>query len=231
MTSTRLPGKVLLKAAGRTMLDHHIERLTSADLPVIVATTTNATDDPVVEAMTTRGVPVWRGSETDVLSRYLGAIAAHGLDTVVRVTSDCPLIDGGVVVAALRTFAALDDPWVYLSNGQDRTYPRGMDFEIFSRQALEDAAARTTQPYQREHVTPLLYDGSSNKVRVHHVKRAVDKSMYRVTLDTEPDYRLIKALIEDYGAADLDCDGIIKVLDSHPELVVINSDVQQKQMT
>src|SRR5690606_18445145 len=97
MTSTRLPGKVLTRIGGKSALEHHLDRLREADAPVIVATTTNASDDPLADRAESLGYSVFRGSEHDVLSRFAGAAREHALDVVVRVTSDCPLIDGDLV--------------------------------------------------------------------------------------------------------------------------------------
>jgi spore coat polysaccharide biosynthesis protein SpsF len=229
-TSTRLPRKVLLPAAGRTMLDHHLDRLASTGLDVYVATTVNDTDDEVVELARSRGVPVWRGSELDVLARFAGCVREHDLDTVVRVTSDCPLIDGGVVAQAVAEFTRVGNPWLYLSNGLRRTFPRGMDFEVFSAAALLEADARATDPADREHVTPWLYLGKSSRTELRDWVRPTDASGYRVTLDTPEDLRLIRTLIEDYAAASLGVEELICLLDQHPELVRINQHVEQKKL-
>ena len=229
-TSTRLPGKVLLEAGGRTMLDHHVDRLGAAGLDVYVATTVHSTDDAIVELASARGLPVWRGSEEDVLSRFAGCAREYALDTVVRVTSDCPLIDGNLVARAVAEFESAGDPWLYVSNGIERTYPRGMDFEVFSAEALLAADAAATDPAHREHVTPWLYLDVSGRTHVRHVTRVPDASGYRITLDTPDDLRLITVLIEDFAAHTLDVDAIISVLDEHPELSSINLHVEQKKL-
>lgn len=233
MGSTRLPGKVLIEAAGRTMLDHHLDRLVAAGLDVYVATTDSAADDRVAELAERRGVAVFRGSEEDVLSRFAGCARAHELDVVVRVTSDCPLIDGGVVAEGVTRFLQLreqhgDD--VYLSNTLERTYPRGFDFEIVAASALHRADREATTPSDREHVTPWLYAGAHRLPHLVQVRRPVDRSRYRVTLDTAEDLELIRRLIENHGAAALDCAGVIEVLDAHPELVALNADVAQREL-
>lgn len=234
-TSTRLPGKVLLPAGDRTMLDHHLDRLLGADLPVYVATTANASDDPIAELAERRGVPFHRGSEADVLARFTGCIEEHGLTTVVRVTSDCPLIDGGLVAAALAEFEAADDPWLYLSNGLERTWPRGFDLEVFSAEALLDAGRHATEEPHREHVTPYLYANGSGRMTLRGLTRpadglARDAAAYRITLDTPDDYTVIRALIEEHDAAALDAEAIIRVLDEHPELVAVNAHIEQKKL-
>jgi spore coat polysaccharide biosynthesis protein SpsF len=229
-TSTRLPGKVMLTAGGRTLLDHHLDRLEAAGLDVYVATTLNATDDPIVALAQARGLGVHRGSEDDVLARFAGCIEEFSLGTVVRVTSDCPLIDGALVAQGIDIFRAADDPWTYVSNGLDRTYPRGFDFEVFSAHALLDAAANAHEPAQREHVTPYLYANGSGRMSLRNLSRTANASAYRVTLDTAEDLVVIRSLIEEHGAAGLDVDQIIAVLDAHPELVALNAHVEQKKL-
>lgn len=230
MTSTRLPGKVLLTAAGRSFLDHHLDRLLAAGLDVYVATTSNEADDPIVERAHDRGLSVHRGSEDDVLSRFTGTIEEFSLDTVVRVTSDCPLIDGALVARAVESFLAEDDPWLYLSNGLTRTWPRGMDLEVFSAQALLDADAAATDPVHREHVTPYLYTNGSGRMTLRNLARPEDASAYRLTLDTRDDQRLLTTLLEEYDAARLDADALVALLDAHPELAAINAHVEQKKL-
>ena len=229
-TSTRLPRKVLERVGGRSLLEHHLLRLASAGLPVVVATTDNAADDPVVAVAERAGVAVFRGSEHDVLSRYVGAAAQEGLDAVVRVTSDCPLVDGRLVAAGVGEFLALAHPDVYVTNTQPRTFPRGFDFEVFSRAALEEAHEHADLPGHREHVTPYLAQNVSGRVRTRNHARQPDRSGYRVTVDTAEDLELVRRLVEEHGADTLDCDGIVAVLDAHPELVALNAHVEQKRV-
>jgi spore coat polysaccharide biosynthesis protein SpsF len=230
MTSTRLPGKVLIEVAGRPLLDLHLDRLLASGHDVVVATTTNSSDDPIVELASARGIPVHRGSEHDVLSRFAGAVDEYGLDTVVRVTSDCPLIDGKLVAEAVATFEQAGDAWLYVSNGIVRTMPRGMDFEVFSGQALLEADEQATSAAQREHVTPYLHQNVNGRTRLQNISWPEDRSGYRITLDTADDLALIRALVEDHEAAGLDCAGLIAVLDAHPELVALNAHVEQKKL-
>jgi spore coat polysaccharide biosynthesis protein SpsF len=231
-TSTRLPAKVLLTAGGRTFLEHHLDRLLATDLPVIVATTTNDDDEPIVEIAEKAGLPVFRGSELDVLNRFAGAIRAHDLDGVVRVTSDCPLIDPDVVVAGVDRFRAEDDENLYISNCLERTYPRGMDYEIFSAARLLQADADATLPADREHVTSYLHQNRTGDIRLLNLPwpDSRDGSQYRLTLDTQDDRVLLTTLIEQYDAAQLDCAALVAVMEKHPELHALNEHIEQKKL-
>ncbi|ADB29608.1 acylneuraminate cytidylyltransferase [Kribbella flavida DSM 17836] len=230
-TSTRLPAKVLLTAGGKTFLQHHLDRLAATGLPVIVATTTNTDDEPIVEQSGAAGFPVWRGSELDVLSRFAGAIREHGLDGVVRVTSDCPLIDPAVVTEGVDRFRADAAENLYVSNCLERTYPRGMDYEIFSADRLLRADAEATLPADREHVTSYLHQNRTGDMRLLNLPwDGGDASQYRLTLDTQDDRRLLTTLIEDFGAAQLNCADLVAIMGKHPELHALNEHVEQKKL-
>lgn len=227
MTSTRLPGKVLMTAGGRTMLAHHLTRLESTRLPLFVATTTNQTDDPIVDEAQRFADGVFRGDEDDVLGRYAATAPEFDLDVVVRVTSDCPLIDGALVRDGVEEFLRIDDENAYVSNVLTRTYPRGFDFEVFSRTALEDAQAHAEHDFEREHVTPYLNRNVSGRMRLHDVHRRGDVSRYRLTLDTHDDLLLLRRVIEDHDAVRMDVEALIALLESRPDLAAINAEVAQ----
>lgn len=226
--STRLPGKVLMHVGGKAILDHHLDRLEAAGLRVYVATTTSPADDPIVELVERRGVRWFRGSEDDVLSRFAGCAGEYDLETVVRVSSDCPLVDGELVRSAVDQFEQITDPWCYLSNALERTFPRGFDFEVFSAEALRYADEHARSPAEREHVTPYLYAGPPGRMTLRNIARDPDRSQYRVTLDTPADLRLITELIENHHMERHPADDIIALLDDHPELVAINAHIVQK---
>src|SRR6266576_2033575 len=156
MGSTRLPGKVLRRLAGDTVLGHVIGRVRAAPGidAVVVATTSAPEDDPIVATAKQRGAGVTRGPAEDVLARYALAFDEHGGDIGVRVTADCPCLDPTLLSRALDAFQSADPPGDYLSNTLTRSFPRGYDFEIFSVRALLEAASEAQDAYSREHVTP-----------------------------------------------------------------------------
>src|SRR5690606_26146068 len=153
-TSARLPGKILLRANDRTMLEYHINRLGWSNLPVYLATTVNNTDNPIVELADSHGWPLYRGDEANVLDRYYHCAKQFGLDTIIRVTSDCPLIDGTLIASGLDEYLGSGSELVYFSNCIERTFPRGLDFEVFSFFLLKEAFLNATTRAEKEHVTP-----------------------------------------------------------------------------
>lgn len=229
-TSSRLPKKVLLEAGNKTVLEHHIDRLKQSGYPVFVATTTNQTDDLIVELCERKGIPYHRGSEQDVLSRFYDCAKKFELDIVVRVTSDCPLIDGALVKSGIDKMLAMPEN-TYLSNCIERTYPRGFDFEVFSFSALERAYEKGTESFEREHVTPFVRNPERNTgVNIVHLKRDKDASEYRLTLDETDDWTLIKKMIEEFHADKKSADAIIELLDNDKSLSLINSHIEQKKV-
>lgn len=156
MTSSRLPGKVMADICGKPALQRMIERARRAERldEIVVATTVNATDGPVVELCKRLGVKVFRGDEADVLGRYLNAAGLARAGVIVRLTADCPMIEPTLIDQAVTTFQSGN--WDYVSNAVRRTYPDGLDVEVFSREALERAAREAQHPFLREHVTPYI---------------------------------------------------------------------------
>lgn len=230
MTSTRLPGKVLMEVAGATMLAHHVERLRAGGFQVCVATTSNASDDATAVEAERLGCSIFRGSEDDVLGRFAEAVKSSDLDVVVRVTSDCPLIDGEIVRAGVELFLQSGDPELFVSNTLDRSFPRGMDFEVFAASELLRADRCAATAEDREHVTPSIYRRARAAAKVRQITRSSDASWLRLTLDTAEDLSLIRHLFEEYSAASLDAEQLILLLEQHPELVAINAAVEQKRL-
>jgi spore coat polysaccharide biosynthesis protein SpsF len=231
MTSTRLPGKVLKEIAGKPVLEYHTKRLQQTGYPVFIATTTNISDDPIIDFCQKHNLPFYRGDEQNVLSRYYYCARENELDVIVRVTSDCPLIVPELVKNGIETYLKSNDPYLYLSNAIERTFPRGFDFEIFSFALLERAFKKATRPEDLEHVTPFIHQNRTGDIKFIHVKNPEDKSGYRITLDTPEDFELLRILIEEHHADKLSAQEIITVLDAHPELVAINAQIEQKKLT
>jgi spore coat polysaccharide biosynthesis protein SpsF len=230
MTSTRLPGKVLLPIGQQPVLQYHLDRLQQSGYPVLLATTLNKTDDPLADFGREHQIPVYRGDEQNVLGRYYEAARVFKLDIIVRVTSDCPLIDGALIRQGIQAYLENNDAQLYLSNCLVRTFPRGFDFEIFSFALLEEAFLQARQAGELEHVTPYINQNKSGQVRFRHVTQPEDKSAYRVTLDTPEDLTLLRILIEDYQAHLLPARDICHLLDAHPNLAQINAMIEQKKV-
>lgn len=228
MTSTRLPGKVLLSVAGKPLFAHHIERLKKTNLEIRLATTSKPTDDELVSLAKSLDLQVCRGSEDDVLSRYYSA--SHGLDVIVRVTADSPLIDAEIIKQAADFYLRGENPKLYLSNALERTYPRGFDFEIFSYSMLEEAFKNAKEAREREHVTPYFYLTAKDKMSFHHWKRKSDASVFRLTVDEADDFKLIQILMEKHQAHTLSGEDIISLMEAHPELAKINAHIEQKKI-
>ena len=233
MGSSRLPGKVLRVAAGRTLLEHHLARLqrcTEAQ-EIVVATSTQPADDAIVALCDRLGVASHRGSESDVLSRYSEAARRFSADVVVRVTSDCPLIDPAVVDDVIRHYRGSSPSFDYVSNvGEPRSFPRGLDTEVFSSGCLYAAEREATDPLDREHVTRFIRS-RPDRFRCGEVRCAVDLSAHRWTVDTAEDFDLVSRLLGDGGCAapPYSLEQVLANLRRHPEWMAINSHVQQKK--
>lgn len=232
MTSTRLPGKVLKPVLGKPLLEYQIERLQRVKFAdeIVIATTTNATDDPIVELCDRLSVPYFRGSEADVLARYHGAATAHYADVVVRVTSDCPLIDPKVIDRTIQYYLDFQDEFDYVANCLKRTYPRGMDTEVFSFTALNEVFLEATAQPDREHVTPFIHR-QPTRYNLGHVLYAKDCSQYRWTVDTPEDFELIQNILEAIYPenSEFSLEDCLQLLDRHPKWSKINAHIEQKQ--
>ena len=155
INSSRLPNKIFLEAAGKPFLLYHIERLRKTGLPIIVATTDDGSEAPIVEFCKSHNLICYRGDEHDVLARFHGAALGYDVSNIIRVTSDCPLIDPDLIKKGLENYNNFS-PATYYSNALERTYPRGLDYEIFSFELLNEAFENATDPADREHVTPFI---------------------------------------------------------------------------
>jgi spore coat polysaccharide biosynthesis protein SpsF len=236
MGSSRLPGKVLRKLCNQTVLAHVIDRVKVAKGldSVWVATTEAPEDAAIVEECARLGVPAYRGSESDVLSRYFHTAQQAEAETVVRITSDCPMFDGCLLDDMLAVFAEANQPGPtidYMSNVLERTYPRGLDAEVFTFAGLATAHREATKQPEREHVTPFFYQ-HPERFRLRSYAGKVDLSCYRWTLDTPEDWQLVEAVYAALWQPSLlfRTEDILKLLKTRPELNNLNAHVEQKKL-
>lgn len=232
--STRLPGKVLKKICGKTVLEHDIERLKRVKNinEIVIATTILEKDNSIIEEADRLGIKYYRGSEENVLSRYYFAAKENNADIVVRVTSDCPLIDSDVTEKIVQYFIDNSEKYDYVSNTIDRTYPRGLDTEVFSFKALEKAYNEAESQRDIEHVTPYIWD-NVNLFRLAQYKNDMDYSGLRWTLDTAEDFELISkiySILYPYKNNNFNISDIVKLYIGNPELKEINGHIEQKKI-
>lgn len=228
--SSRLPGKVLLPLAGAPLLLRMVERVRSARTPfeLVVATTTDPADDPIVELCRGASVPVFRGDPTDLLDRHNSAAVAARADAIVKIPSDCPLIDPACIDRVVGTFLSSPDRWDFVSNLHPQSWPDGNDVEIFTMDALALAHREATRPHEREHTTPFLWD-QPERFRIGNVswETGGDLSMsHRFTIDYPEDYELIREVYEALWTPSrpiFSLSDILRFLEAHPEVHRINA--------
>ncbi len=226
MASSRLPGKVLKQVKGKSLLFYHVVRAKWSGLPVIVATTKNREDDVVRKECETLGIPCFRGDQDDVLDRFYRCARENGLDAVIRITADCPLIDGNLIKRGYDLF--LESGADYVSNILERRYPRGLDFEVFTFGALEQAHKNARELPEREHVTPYIWRNHPELFKLKNLPYSRDRSGYRITVDTKKDLELVETLMNDFEAEKKGHEELIGILDKYPYLSEINKEVEQK---
>jgi spore coat polysaccharide biosynthesis protein SpsF len=230
MTSTRLPGKVLMPLCSTSVLEVMIERLNPLKEHIIIATTNDGSERPILEFCDKLNIKSYQGDTEDVLSRYFEAAKTFGADdntSIVRLTSDCPLIDVQLCQKVIEKHQAGDFDMVNL--GPHSGYPRGLDCCAFSFALLSKAHHLATNPADREHVT--LGMAKFADVSTFTFSANQDFSHYRLTLDEPDDYKAITAI---YGAFSnslaFTYDELIKKLKQKPELADINKHVEQKSV-
>jgi spore coat polysaccharide biosynthesis protein SpsF (cytidylyltransferase family) len=226
VSSSRLPGKVLKPILGKPMLFLQIERVMRCrriDL-LVVATSTDRSDDILAQQCAERGILIYRGSLSDVLDRFLGAAQKYQPDAVVRLTGDCPLADWEVIDLTISTY--LNGDYDYLSNIDPPTYPDGLDVEIISYRALIEAAAQARLPSEREHVT-LFARNRPDRYRIGSVKQEVNLASLRWTVDEPEDLEFVRAVYKELYPSkhDFNTSDILALIERRPELSVINSNI------
>lgn len=232
MGSERLPGKVLMDIAGKPMIDRVVERTQRCESidGVIVATSTNAEDDQLADHCRSIGVKVVRGSEHDVLSRYALAAEKFCCETVVRITSDCPLIDPAIVDQVV--YEVSENPGVqYACNFfPQRLFPRGLDAEALKAQTLRQIDKEANEARHREHVTLKIYENAS-RFNIASVSNRLDHSHLRWTVDTESDLLLVRKIYDHFAERSIEVFGyseIMRALTHNWHWCEINREVLQK---
>lgn len=231
MGSTRLPGKAMIPILDKPMLWHVANRLKPCKFidEIVVATSTNDKDDVLEGFCRSSGMIVYRGNEFDVLDRYYRAATARDADIIVRITSDCPLIDP--IVSDKVIFAFLNDRMGVdmASNVVVRTYPRGLDTEVFSFKSLEEAWREAKESHEREHVTKYIYN-HPDIFRIKNVTNDEDVSYLRWTVDEKPDLKFVEEIYKRlYREGKIFfMQDILKTLEKESDLILINRDVKHK---
>ena len=233
MSSSRLPGKVLKPILGRPTLELLVERLRRAQSlnEVVVATTTNTADDSI-EALTREiGVACYRGSEDDVLDRVLKAAQSVSADVIVEITGDCPLIDPHVVDRLVNCYRT--NRVDYVANTLWRTFPRGLDTQVFATRTLEEVSRLTQEPADREHVSLYIYE-HPERFSLHNVESGLPEKHWhhRLTVDTPEDFTLIETIFERLYPQNpaFTLHDVIDLLEREPELTEINQEIRQKAL-
>ena len=231
MTSSRLPGKVLLPAGGVPMLKHLVTRLQAVPSiqEIVLASTENERDEPLADFALQEGIECYRGSEDDVMLRVIGAAESVQAEVVVEITGDCPIIDPQIIEQTIGMFQANEAD--YVSNAHIRSYPDGMDTQVFMLETLKRSAAITDDPLDHEHVTLHIRNHPEIFSHIHLVAPPeLHWPDLGLTLDEEDDYELLKKIIEHFGEANrfFSCLDTVRLLRQNKEWLEVNEHVQRK---
>lgn len=233
MGASRLPGKPLMEVLGKPLLFYLIERLKRCQKvhEIVIAIPDKPQDAILKEYCESLGVKVVLGDEDNVLARYGLAAKSVDCDLIVRVTADCPLMDPAVIDAMIEEFLLKKDKLDYLSNTLVRTFPRGLDVEIFTKKALEMALKEAKTPVEKEHVTPYFYQHPES-FRLENFLYDQDESNHRWTVDTKEDFELIKRMLEALYPKNpyFNLRDMLDLIKMHPEWEDLNRHVEQKSL-
>ncbi len=231
MTSTRLPGKVLLPLCNKTILEIMIDRLKTYKKNIIIATTNDGSEEKISNLCNSIDIKYYEGDTKNVLSRYYEASKKFGIkegDTVVRCTSDCPLIDEELLSKTLAYYKSTNSD--YVSIGQHCGYPRGMDIEIFDFTLLKEAYINAKTDYEKEHVTPYLHTTIKNKININYMKNCRDDSKYRLTVDEEDDYKAVQEIYKKFNdSLKFSYNELITMLELNEYIYDMNKHIEQKK--
>ena len=228
-SSTRLPGKVLEDVAGQPMLVRVVNRTRRAKTlnSIMVATTTEPADDAIVHLCEKQGWSCFRGNKEDVLDRYYKAALVSKASVIVRITSDCPLIEPDIIDRVINEFLAYYPEVDYVSNALIRTFPQGLDVEVMSFDILRKTWRECNNPAWREHVTPYIWR-HPDKFKIQNVANDIDYSHMRWTVDTVEDLTFIRKIYDHFQNDNFTWREVLHLLEMHPEWLEINRHVQQK---
>ncbi len=233
MASTRLPGKVLMDLAGKPMLAHVVMRVGLCRLidDVIIATSRQSQDDPIEQLAQRLKCACFRGSETDVLARFVGAAKQTSAEIIVRITADCPLIDATVIERVVETMITNGDACDYASNVQQRSFPHGLDTEAFFLDTLMRLDRLGKTSVAREHVTTYLRLEHPELFLTRSVVDDLDHSGMRWTVDTSEDLEALRLIFTQLNLAErvLPYKEVIAFLDKHPEIMQVNAGIRTWQ--
>jgi spore coat polysaccharide biosynthesis protein SpsF len=231
MGSTRLPGKIMLDLGGKPVLLHVVERCRKANVDeVIVATTTDKKDDAIVDFCKENNVKYFRGSEDDVLDRYYQCAKKFELTHIIRVTSDCPVIDFNIINELIKKY--IEGDYDYASNiAENRTFPRGYDVEVFKFDILKNTKDNAKLKSEKEHVTKYIIN-NLKKFEVYQLDNNTDYSYIRLTLDEKEDYLLIKKVFEKLYKQNnyFNLQDVLELIKNNPTLIKINQHIEQKKV-
>ncbi|MGZ8349854.1 MAG: cytidylyltransferase domain-containing protein [Allosphingosinicella sp.] len=230
MSSSRLPGKVMLPLAGAPMLARQIERIRRARQVdrLVIATSDRAEDDPVAALAEAEGADVFRGSLNDVLDRFYRAAAPFAPDHVVRLTGDCPLADWEIIDRAVEL--CLAGGFDYVSNALNPTWPDGLDVEVATFAALETAWREARSPVEREHVMPFI-TRRPERFRLGSLEAECDLSAMRWTVDEPRDYTYVSAIYDRLYPANhaFTTQDVLDLLAAEPELGAVNAGIERNE--
>lgn len=233
MGSERLPGKVIKELCGKPMIVHIVERLSKSKLidDIVVATSTDECNDVLEDILNATGIKCFRGSEDDVLTRYIDTVERYGGDNIIRVTGDCPLVSYEIIDELIQQFIQSEKD--YMRVDVPDTICRGFDAEIFTKDALHKVDSLANIQRYREHVTLYMYQ--------HPNEFSISKCIlptrwqtpdYRLTVDTVQDFELIEKIYAGLYADGtyMNIEDIINFIDCNQKLIQINSDIEQKHV-
>ena len=228
MGSSRLPGKVLMDSGhGKPLLYYVVNQLQHCEKVknLVIATTTNQEDDEIEKFANNNSVNIFRGKEKDVLDRYFQCAKKYSFSTIVRITSDCPLIDPQIVDKVIEQF--FSGNYDFATNTLIRTFPIGTDVEVFSFSALNRAWENTQLPSEREHVTPYLR--KEENFKIINIENDKNISNLRLTVDRIEDFELIKEILNNISINPIHLEDILELFSRKPELIEINKHINNNE--